>query len=338
MSIEVVFYPKQASRQDLKRHLVALGFKPSGHLWQWPKGSLHFFWFDAADYKSFNGVEATIYPKRAEEQQEYPGSEWALHTRTRALASPEDHRRQNFVIRKARKQFQGTFINDWYGKNRYIPTEEDRRDPVARGIFLLYESVTSSISAVKVSVPNPTEGFQKFIGTDLEALSTADPARVLYNALIPFVVAALEHFFSQTFRMLLRYDANAQRRLKEETRKLEIADALSIRDGERTIEDVVAQWYSFQSVDSIHKAFKQWFDIDFWSLIRRKKKIRQRILRLDREFVQLIESRHGVVHAFEMDLNLGKEKIEELLDLAVALIDIFVSYLETQRGTPIRDR
>ena len=93
--------------------------------------------------------------------------------------------------------------------------------------------------------------------------SQLDPTRVLYNALVPFALAAVEHFFSQSFKILLKYDENAQMCLLKHQRKLEIGDVVAIRDGFKTLEDVVASWYSFQSIASIHAAYKEWLSIDF---------------------------------------------------------------------------
>lgn len=337
MSIEIVLYPINASRDELKNHLFKLGFQPCDHLWDWPKESLHFWWFEDAQYKSFDGVEATIYPREDEEKERYPRGDWALHTRTRASASAGDHEYQNFVIKTARKKFGGDFTNDWYGKNRYIPIEPDQRDAVARGIYLSYEHVTSKIAAVKFALPGPHEGLEKLVGTELEALSIADPVRVLYNALVPFAVAAIEHFFSQCFKILLRYDEKAKERLLQQSRKMEIKDVLSIRDGNQTVEDFVAAWYSFQNIASIHAAFNDWFGINFWSLIRRRKKVGKRIPLLEKRLNQVIEFRHGLVHRFELDLEIRKQDIEDILELAVALIDIFVDDLEKRRGIKIRD-
>jgi len=337
MSIEIIYYPEIASKGNLRKHLVGLGFQPCNHLWNWPKESLHFWWFEASQYKSFDGIEATIYPKGDKERESYPRGDWALHTRTRASASPGDREYQNLVIRTARKKFGGEFINDWYGRNRYIPIESDRRDAVARGIYLSYEHVISKISAVKFALPNPNEGFEKLVGTKFETLATADPVRVLYNALVPFAVAAIEHFFSQSFKILLKYDEKAQERLRQQSRKIEIPDVLSIRDGKKTIEDVVADWYSFQRITSIHAAFNEWFGINFWNLLRRRKKIGKRMLLLEKRLNQLIEFRHGLVHRFELDLELRRKDLEEILELVVALIDIFVDELERRRKIPIRD-
>jgi len=115
------------------------------------------------------------------------------------------------VIRAARKKFGGYFTNDWYGKNRYIRVKPDVRDAVARGIYLSYEHVRERISALRIALPEPNVSLEQLVGTDLEALSRHDPSRVVYNALVPFTLAAIEHFFGQCFRILLKYDKHSFR-------------------------------------------------------------------------------------------------------------------------------
>ena len=334
----MVLYPDRADWRALCSHLRACNFEPCEHLWNWPKGSRHFHWFEHRDFRSFDGVEATVYPTKDAEKKRYPQSTWALHTRTRVWASASDRQQQNSVIRSARRQFGGRFVNDSYGgTNRYIPITLDLRDPVARGIYISYERVREKVSAVRYALPKPQEGLERLVGTDLEALAKADPTRILYNALVPFALAAIEHFFSQAFKTLLKYDKGAQSRLLEHNRRLDIVDVVSIRDGSKTLEDVVASWYSFQSIARIHAAFKEWLDIDFWSILRRRRKIGRRLPLLERKLNQLISFRHGVVHRFDVDLELKREQIEEILDLVMVVIDEFVSHLEKARGTPIRD-
>jgi len=338
MSIEVVLHPRNATRDQLRRFLVQRGYRATRHLWDWPKGSLNYYWFDDTDYRSFVGVEANIYPPTKENQLEELGyCDWALHTRTREFASPVDKEEQNAVIRLARKMVGGSFYNDRHGKNRYTPTEKDRRDAPARGIYLTYELVTQDITAVRFALPEPTEGMEKLVGTKLEALSTADPVRVLYNALVPFAVAALEHFFSQCFKILLRYDKAARKRIEKQTRKVELSDVLAIEVGAKTIEDVIADWYSFQNISSIHNAFSDWFGIDFWKLLRQRKKVGRRISLLESRLNQLIEFRHGVVHRLSIDVEMRKQQIQEVLDLALAVIEVFVDHLEKNNGKCIHD-
>lgn len=171
--------------------------------------------------------------------------------------SARDRDYQNFVIKTARKRLGGNFVNDCYGRNRYTPVKDDGRNATARGIYLCYENATSRLRAVQYALPKPLASMEKLVGTKLRDLAQADPTRVLYNALVPFAVAALEHFFSQSSKILLRHDVKAQARLLQQPKKIDVADALAIRDGKKTIEDVVADWYSFQSISSIHAAFHE---------------------------------------------------------------------------------
>ncbi len=180
------------------------------------------------------------------------------------------------------------------------------------------------------------EGFVRFEGTEYESVAANDPTRVLYNALVPFAVAALEHFFDSAFRILLRYDKNAKDKLLKMQRKVELADVLAISTKEKSVEDVVADWYSFQNTESIHKAFYEWFAIDIWKLFRQRRRIGKRIDWLEKRFSALIEFRHGIVHRFEYNPWFKRQDIEEILELSIMLIDVFVEHLEITRKEKTR--
>ena len=338
MSIEITLYPDTSDKQGLKSILVELGFEPTNHLWDWPEGSLHFQWFNDVGYQSYDGVEATIFSPTEALEAGSPRCAWALHTRTRASASPADRKQQNHVVRTARARFGGAFHNDSAGKNRYTKIEDDGRDAPSRGIYLAYESVQDSVSAVQYALPDPTPGFERLVGTDLEPLSEMDPQRVLYNALVPFAVAAVEHFLSRSFKVLLEFDPKTCDRLLRLTRKVEIVEAISIAEGEMSIGDVVVGWYNFQNLDSIQKAFDEWLGIDFRATLRRRRRIGRRVVTLDAEFGRIIEARHGVIHRLHIDRGLQKHGISELLDAAMAVVDAFVDHLESHRSMRVRDR
>ena len=51
----------------------------------------------------------------------------------------------------------------------------------------------------------------------------------------------------------------------------------------------------------------------------------------------MIEARHGLIHRLQIDSRLRKQGISELLDAAMAVIDAFVDYLESQRSMRDRD-
>ena len=337
MSIEITFYPQIAKKLDLIKHLKCSNFYTVSHLWDWPKGSLHFHWFEEKDFLSYDGVEATIFPLNAKEKNKYKCSNWALHTRTRVAASPADVKKQNEIIKTAKQKFNGNFINDFQGKNKFTPVEEDNRDAPSRGVYLTYNYIVDNISAVKFATPEPTESFNSFIGTELESITQLDPTRVLYNALVPFAVASLEHFFSQIFKILLKYSSASKKKIEKQSRKIELKDVYDIQNGNITIENVISNWYSFQNINSIHTAFNEWFDIDIWGLIRRRKKIGQKVHFLEKSLNKLIEFRHGVIHKFKIDRQLDKKQTIELYELIEILIEIFVDYLEKKKNMVIRD-
>lgn len=336
MSIEISFYPESATKEQLRRHILSCRFQKSGHLWNWPQGSIHFWWFDTEDFRSIDGVEATIYTPSAEEQQEYGTCEWALHTRTRASASSFDREQHNRVIRSAKKKFGGSFYNDAYGRNKYIQIEKDDKGPAGRGIFLSYTTVLDNLSSVKLALPQPS--FQTDFESELSTIiNRQDPSRVLYNALVPFAVALLEHFFGQSFKILLHYDETARERLQRQTRKVEMRDVVAISSGEKRVEDVVADWYSFQNIKSISSAYNDWLDIDLWKVFRQRRRIGKRFALLEKEFDKIINFRHGVVHRLELDFDLSREQIGDVLDITQALIEAFVDHLEQEKGLKIRD-
>jgi hypothetical protein len=334
MSTEIILHPRNATKDQLRKLLVSHGYIKCEHLWEWPKGSLNFFWFENKDFKSTDGVEATIYPASEELQKKLGFCPWALHTRTRASASRYDKEKQNETIRSARKHFGGKFYNDWHGYNRYTPLWEDPRLPEGRGIFFAYKRIKNRLDAIRPLLPDqkPLPDNEKI--ADLVRLT--DPTRILYNALIPFAVSAIEHFFSQTFQILLHYDNGAQKKLKEQSRKIEISNVVSVVRGERQLEAIISDWYSFQNLSSINAAYRDWFGIDVLKILRRRRKIGKRIALLEQRLNQLIEFRHGVIHHFAFDYRLGRDEFLDFLTSVDTIVETFVDYLEKERGILIR--
>lgn len=338
MSIEITLYTKSKRRDNIHRLLKGLGYQPSGHLWDWPPGSMHFFWFEDKDFLSYDGVGATIY-KPSSDEFALGSCEWALHTRTRSSASPADKDHQDETIRAIRAELGGNFYNDWHGRNRYTHCGPDGRDAVARGLFLAYEGIRDRLRSIQFATPQPSPELEKLAkNKKLAPLATIDPTRVLYNALVPFAVALLEAFFSRSFKILMRYDSKAQEKLAQQSRKIDMEDVIAIRNGIKSLEDVVADWYSFQNLDSIHKAFSEWLRIDFWSTTRSGKKTRvgNKIAFLEERLNYIIEFRHGIIHRMEVNTGLDKKQIDNIFSATMAVIDTFVDYIEKTRGKIVR--
>ena len=341
MSIEIILHPQKATRNDLRMLLEELGYKPCEHLWKWSKGTLNYHWFHASEYKSFDGVEATVSKPNKNRIKRLGPCSWMLHTRTRASASPADKEKQNKTIQEARKRFGGRFYNDWYGVNRYTNIKPDQRDAISRGMYLLYEGVTRNLNAVIFSLPEghkqskkPKDAYERRI---TEFVGAIDPTRVLYNALVPFAVASLEHFFGETFRIFLAHDEAAKLKIQQQSRKVELSDLLAVRDGVKSVGDIISDWYSFQSIDSIHKAFSDWILIDFWKILRNSKVSDSNLTLLADALNSMIEFRHGIIHRFDVDSQLDYDDIVTILKTSIAIIDAFTKHVEDMRGFPIRD-
>lgn len=330
MGRDVTLYPKNATKSDLKSYLENLGFKKCDHFWDWPSGTLNYVWFDYDDFKSIDGVSADIYPVR-EEELKITGNEWALHVRNLYSASWYDVKMLNDVLRGARKLFGGTIQGD-YGTNRYAPLWEDNSTPISRGISSIYSHVQREIAAVRHSLPDPSmkipvpddgevDDFVKFT-------QTFDPSRVLYNGLVPFAVSMFEYFFSQAFQVLIKYDPVALGKRSVHKQKLDFETLLEVEQKEATVENVIARNYTFQNLNQLNKAYKDWLDIDVRKILYKKKRIGNSVTFLENRISEIIQYRHGIVHHFAIDRSLTKEGYIHILEAIGKGIGEFILFAE----------
>jgi len=327
MGRDLTLYPKSASKRDLTKYLQSLGFKKCDHLWEWPTGTLNFHWYDPVDFRSITGVEADVYPASAEELN-ITGNSWAIHVRNTYSASWDDVNMLNEVLRQARKKFGGTIQGD-YGTNRYAPLWRDDSTPISRGLSAAYEKVSDAISAVRYSLPDPAFSQPKLTDPKFaEFMGQMDPARVLYNGLVPFAVSMFEFFFAEAFEVLIAYDNDAQKKKKEYKQKVDFSVLVEITEKQRSVESVIASNYTFQNLNQLNKAYKDWLDIDVRKILFKKKRVGKSISFLENKIADIIKYRHGVVHGFEIDQNLDKEKYQDILTAIEKAIDEFLIHVE----------
>lgn len=330
MGRDVTLYPKKASRDDLRNHLESLGFQRCGHFWNWPAGTLNYSWFDDEDFKSIDGVSADIYPV-SEGERRITGNEWALHVRNVYSASWHDVEMLNRVLKEARKKFGGTIKGD-YGTNRYATLWHDDSTPISRGVTRVYQRVKDKISSVKFSLPEPAIDNKNRPGGKandfIEFTNSHDPSRVIYNGLVPFAVAMFEYFFSEVFQVLIKYDPYAIERRNAHKAKIDFSRLLDVCNGQSTIESLIAEGYTFQNLDQLNKAYKDWLSIDVRALLYKKKKIGNSVSFLEIRISEIIQYRHGIVHHFAIDRSLTKESFIHILEAMAIAIDEFVLFLE----------
>jgi hypothetical protein len=339
MGRDLTLYPRNASRSELKTFLEGLGFKKSKHLWDWPAGTLNYSWFDERDFRSIDGVSADVYPVVGAEAK-ITGNGWAMHVRNLYSASWHDVKMLNDVLRGARKLYGGTIKGD-YGTNRYAPLWKDESTPISRGVAAVYHRVDQELGAVRFALPESgirvpsVEPKDAKMRDFLELTKSLDPARVIYNGLVPFAVSMFEYFFSQVFRVLIAYDRYALEKRVSHNLRVGFPALLQVNNGELTVEDIIAQAYTFQNLDQLNKAYKEWLDIDVRKLLFKKKRIGRSVSFLENRIAEIIQYRHGVVHRLALDRSLTRDAYLAILDAVEASIREFLQFLERKYSVTI---
>jgi hypothetical protein len=330
MGRDLTLYPQKASKKDLKTYLERLGFEKCNHLWDWPKATLNYAWFDADDFKSIDGVSADIYPVSGDELK-ITGNPWALHVRNLYSASWYDVKMLNTVLRDAKKLFGGQIRGD-YGTNKYAPLWKDDSTSISRGISSIYQQVKRELEAVKFSLPNPmmSRPLQKKGNSDdlIEFVNSLDPSRTIYNGLVPFAVSMFEFFFSRIFQVLITYDKFAVEKKSSYKMKVNFDSLLAVGRRSQTVENVIASSYSFQNLNSLNKAYTEWLNVDVRKILYKKRKIGSSIKFLENKIAEIIQYRHGIIHHFEIDRSLTKDGYLGILNAIEKSMVEFICFLE----------
>lgn len=347
MSIEIWQFPKSATKKQLTESLLELSYVRGENLfWPGPPGTLSFFWEEPEDFKSTSGVDASVFPLDDEGRKAWnTNNDCALRTRTSVWATPFDKEFQNHTVRQIRKAFGGTFYNDHFGHNRYIVIERSESTPASRRIYAVLTRLKEELDSLEDALPQEmvkalmTPRGEITEETDqnglLQFTKQLDPSRIVYNALVPFLVAIIEHYFRECFEILLKYDPSARKKLEGQNRKLSFVEAVAIAQGDLTIERIASGWYSFQNINSIQKAFKDVFGIDVWKVLRSRKKVRDKLPIMFKSLDNLIGARHGVVHHFVIDRDLDRDGFLDLLHFVKALLDLVSEEIERKLGVEL---
>jgi hypothetical protein len=344
MSIEVWQFPMRGTQRELAEHLISLDYRRGENPFRpGPRGTINLFWDDLEEFKSANGIDASILPldKNSREIWETSGK-WAIRTRTAMGSSSFDKEHQNETVRSIRKLFGGSFHNDHFGKNRYIKIHRPTSTPQGRGIYALLARLDQELGSLAYALPEEkmqslstpqgviTEKNDK--NGILALVKENDPSRIVYNALIPYLVAILEHLFQSTFEILFRFDTSAQSKAQLQNRRIPISDVFSLARGEIKIEQIVASWFTFQNMDSIQAAFKEFHEIDVWKALRDSERTSSDMPRLADLLGDLISARHGVVHDLTVNRALDKATFLNLVELTKTILYVVQDEIEKKLG------
>lgn len=334
MAREIILYPEKATKAELKGFVEKRGYKKAKHFWDWLEGTLNYFWFNDKDYKSISGVELDIYPVDNTENK-YTENQWAVHVRNTYSGSIFDVTEFNDVVKQLKKQFGGTIIGD-YGKNRYAPLWEDNSTPMQRGIERIYKYQKDVLDKIKFSLPeekiklpkienNKDKVFQNYI-------KQHDPSRVIYNGLIPLLIATIENLLYSYFAILLKYDNSVNKKLTEKYTKIKLyfCDIEKLEKGSYKKENVIANQYNFQNLQSAKSAYDL-FEIDLHKIFHNKilRNSRPRI-DLFQALSELIENRHKIIHNLTFDFSVSKNDFINKLNVVQNMIDTITTEIENK--------
>ncbi len=346
MSSELCLIAPGSSQRKLRiidKFLKERGYERSYNFLFMKKGVRYYFWFDYNDFRSHEGVELDV--RTTENNDIY------IHARSRSMASYYDISELNEVIRQLRRMF-GGYIEGDYGRNRYIPLWDDKSTPISRGIGVLYDKVSDNINSIGWSLPkeemaDDIKKKQKEKGSKLdrndisftELVCSMDPSRVLYNELMPFLVACLESFLKQAFIILLRHDIEARKKLREKGKReinISFDELCQVEEKYILPEEIIAKRYNFQNLKSIKEAYLEYFDIDIEGILRKSvvRKNRPRIS-LYEKLNELIEYRHRIIHELDINRQLTRKKFQDYMHITTKSLKEITKAIEKKYNIKI---
>jgi hypothetical protein len=336
MGIDLTLRMNGVKKRDLSAFLRSEGFEPTRSIVP-QRGSSYFFWFDEVDHKSLSGVEVALTPGSISAGA--VDTDLVLEAHCKIWASIHDVAKLNNVVREARRRFGGRVDGD-YGKNRYIPLWEDQSTPLSRGVTSAYDRSLEVLESLRFAIPEEIIRQPPDVTNDpnsrriLEVIGTHDPARVVYNGLIPMIVAVLEHYFVSIFLVLAEYDeaASAKLRDKKVSRAIVGDDLLRLASGEISPQRIMAREYSFQSLKALSTTFRDWFRLDLNQVLAPKKRVLNRNVSLLSGLSALIDFRHGVVHRLAVDRTLDRAALLYQVEVAIEVIDETTGAIARQYG------
>lgn len=318
--------PPNTSITRLKEVVKLLGYNPVSNWLKYTDIVGCYFWVETAEYKSWTGVELTIYRNNGQTK---------LHTRTRVSRSYWDLDHQNRTIKTIRDLFGGSFDTD-EGKGRYLRPDGPPPLPLSSGCYLARWALHNALMKARFYLSSrKLEGdAARDSPHTLPFLDDMNPRLLSNNLLVPFIIAVWEEYYRATFTAVLRYAVKREVVLK----KARLShDQLEQIAADKQIERAIAECFSFQRPSVIGENFKL-IDakLDLASAMRKPYKNRK--ITLYESIESLVENRNAFVHAGQMDMGLFDKQIRRVLqDIVVAAdrsYDTIGSYFNF---TPIRD-
>lgn len=308
-----------SSKNELKRSasltqvievIKLLGYKSEKDNLPIPNRVGSFMWYEAADYKSWVGVELDVYKTKTTIKVE---------TRTRVGRSYWDLTQQNKTIKTLRNLFGGHFVTDG-GRNRTWQPEGKPPPPLSSGCFLARWRLHNALGRARVYLM--TRKLEGDIARDkpsgLAYLDHMNPRLLSNNLLIPYIIAVWEAYFRSTFSATFKYATKRETVLKKA--RLSHSQLEHIVGERGSTEDQIAQCFSFQRPSSISENFRLLdSNLDIAAALRKPYKGRK--VNLYDSIESIVERRNAFVHAGDIDITLYDKALETTLSDIVEAVN-----------------
>ena len=322
-----VFRPS-ARLGQVREIIELLGYRKVDDSLRAPERVGTYMWFEQRDFRSWVGVELDIYRSRS--------GRISVGTRSRAGRSYWDLTHQNRTLKTLRDLFGGHFSTD-AGRNRYWRPDEPAPTPAQSGCYMARWRLHNAFGRAQIYLS--TRGLNAPIArpepTGLHFMDIMNPRLLSNNLLLPYLVAIWEDFHKSCFAVLLRYSERRSVVLKGARLAHERLE--DIASGLVTVEDAVAETFSFQRPSTIAEAYRL-LDPAFDYIATLRRRYRGRRVTLYDSIEELVETRHQFVHSGEMDTTFSDQRLNKTLrDFEAAADRVYVRIAQRGSWQALRD-
>lgn len=319
-------FPPDTKIALIRKTVELLGYQKCTDAFKTPSCVGSYMWYNEEGYKSWAGVELSIYVDLKDGV--------TVYTRSRSCRSYWDLVHQNKTLKFLRDLFGGHFESD-AGRNRYWRPESQPPSPLASGCFLARWRFNNNLIKARIYLSHRTfeGGIAKDKPTGFVWLDDMNPRLLSNNLMLPYIIAVWEEYFRATFVAALKYSDQRKGILKNA--RLTHAHIDQIATGLLSTEQAVASTLSFQRPFVISENFRQLAPkIDIAGALR--KPYRRRRVSLYDSIEALVESRNVFVHAGQMNLALYDKQLKSTLDDMTAAVDRSYEHIAKHYGfTPL---
>jgi len=295
-------FPLKARIDRLKQIITLLGFEEINISHN--KNCIEsYFWSSDKDYKSYVGVELSIYMIK---------DKIKITTRSRVGRSYWDLLKQNDTVTFLFDVFGGTFRSD-AGEKKLETISEKPPAKLKTGLYLANWNYYNAMIKPEL--------YLKERGVVQLDINKKNPFNMIFkefnpyyfsnNLLIPYLVAAWEQLFKESFVVLLKCSDNKAAILKKGYLSNHQLEKISF--GKTTIEDEFVNSFSFQKPANISENFNI-IDKNLDLAGQLKKPFKNRKKTLYESIEETVLLRHKIVHTGKIDILIEEKKLKTIIN------------------------